>query len=116
VKNGVVRTNMLAESILEGITRSTVLEIAADLGYPTQIAPFSKEEVFGADEAFFSGTAVEITPVIRVTDGSDPEVPATEHIIGSGRPGAVTCAIENAFRKAVAGKTPRYEKWLTYVD
>jgi branched-chain amino acid aminotransferase len=116
VKNGVVRTNMMSESILEGITRASLLEIAHDLGYPTKIAPITKEELFGADEAFFSGTAVEITPITRVTDESVPGAPKTEHVIGTGKPGPVTCGLETVFRKAVAGKVIRYEKWLTYVD
>ncbi len=116
VKDGVVWTNMITESILEGITRSTVLEIARDLGHPTKIAPIAKEDLFGADEAFFSGTAVEITPISRVSDGSDPDAPDTPHVIGSGRPGPVTGGIEEVFRQAVSGKIPRYAKWLTYVD
>jgi len=116
IKDGVVWTNLMSESILEGITRSSFLEIARDLGHPTKIAPITKQDLFGADEAFFSGTAVEITPVTRVTDGSDPDAVKTEHMIGSGKPGPVTCGIETVFRKAVAGQVARYEKWLTYVD
>ena len=116
VKDGVVRTNMITESILEGITRKTVLEIAADLGHPTKIAPITGEDLCGADEAFFTGTAVEITPITRVTDGSDPNAPKPERVIGKGKPGPVTCGIETEFRKAVSGKAPRYEKWLTRID
>jgi branched-chain amino acid aminotransferase len=116
VKDGVVRTNMLSESILEGITRASCLEIAGDLGHPTQLAPITREDLFDADEAFFSGTAVEITPIVRVTDGSELGAPRTEHVIGSGEPGPVTCGIKSVFMKAVAGGSARYGKWLTYVD
>jgi branched-chain amino acid aminotransferase len=115
VKDGVVRTNDRTESILEGITRTSILEIARDLGYPTAVGPITKPDLFTADESFFSGTAVEITPVILVADGSDPKAPKTEHAIGTGKLGSVTKRLREAFSGIVRGAEPRYEKWLTYV-
>ncbi len=115
VKDGVLRTNDRTESILEGITRTSILEIARDLGTATAVGPITKADLFAADEAFFSGTAVEITPIILVADGSDPKVPRTEHVIGSGKPGPVTVRLREAYGTIVRGGNPRYEKWLTYV-
>ena len=115
VKDGVVKTNDRSESILEGITRTSVLEIARDLGYPTAVGPITKADLFAADESFFSGTAVEITPLILVADGSDPKVPKTEHAIGSGSLGPVTKRLREAYAGIVRGADPKYEKWLTYV-
>ena len=115
VKDGVVRTNDRSESILEGITRTSVLEIARDLGYPTAVGPITKADLFAADEAFFSGTAVEITPLILVADGSDPKAPKTEHAIGSGELGPVTKRLREVYAGIVRGEYPKYEKWLTDV-
>lgn len=115
VKDGVVRTNDRSASILEGITRTSVLEIARDLGLPTAVGTITKEDLFAADEAFFSGTAVEITPIVQVADGSDPKVPKTEHVIGSGNAGPVTIRLRSAFAEIVRGGNPKYAKWLTHV-
>jgi len=115
VKDGVLRTNDRTESILEGITRTSILEIARDLGTATAVGPITKADLFAADEAFFSGTAVEITPIILVADGSDPKAPKTEHVLGSGKPGPVTVRLREAFGTIVRGGNSRYEKWLTYV-
>ena len=115
VKDGVIRTNDRTESVLEGITRTSLLEIARDLGYKTAVGPIARADLFGADEAFFSGTAVELTPIVLVADGSDPKAPRTEHVIGSGKPGPITLRLKDAFKEAVQGGNPKYEKWLTYV-
>jgi branched-chain amino acid aminotransferase len=111
-----LRTNSVSESILEGITRMSVLEFAKDAGYKTEVSPITKEDLFTADEAFFSGTAVEISPIIRVTDGSDAKAPAKEHIIGKGEPGPVTLDIRRNFMDIVGGKSKKFEKWLTYIN
>jgi len=115
VKDGILITNDRKESILEGITRTSILRIAADMGIPTSIGPISKEAFLQADEAFFSGTAVEIAPITRVTDASDPQRPEEEHRIGTGEAGAVTLKISQAFLKIVSGENPEYDHWLTYV-
>jgi branched-chain amino acid aminotransferase len=115
VKDGAVRTNDRTESILEGITRTSILEIARDLGHATDVGPITKADLFAADEAFFTGTAVELTPVVLVADASDPNIPRTEHVIGSGKPGPITLRLKDAFAEIVRGGNPKFEKWLTYV-
>jgi branched-chain amino acid aminotransferase len=115
VKGEVLKTNDKTESILEGITRSTILEIAKDLGIDCTIGPITKEEFFKADEIFFTGTAVELAPIVRVTDNSDPEVAPKEYIIGKGKAGAITRKLARAYNDTVRGKRKEYEKWLTYV-
>jgi branched-chain amino acid aminotransferase len=90
---------------LAGITRRTVIELASDMGLSVQAKPMTRDDVYLADEAFFSGTAAEITP-IRELDG---------RVIGSGRRGPLTEKIQTAFFDAVNGRTPRYREWLTPV-
>jgi len=115
VKNGALVTNDRKESVLEGITRTSLLEIARDLGFETAVRPIAKEDLFGADEAFFCGTAVEVIPIISVTDGSDPAGPRIKHTVGKGVPGPIALKMIGAYKEAVTGRSPRYEKWLTYV-
>jgi branched-chain amino acid aminotransferase len=116
VKDGVLKTNDTSESILEGITRTSLVEMARDEGYRMVIGPISREEFFGADEAFFSGTAVEVTPIIKVTDASHPAGPRKEHIIGSGQVGETTRRLRQMFQEVVTGKIPKYEGWITYLE
>jgi len=115
VRGHLLKTNDKTESILEGITRTSVLEIAKDLGYETIIGPIAKEEFFKADEVFFTGTAAEIAPIIQVTDGSNSKGPKKEYIIGSGQVGEMTLRLRTMFREIVTGKIKKYKKWLTYV-
>jgi branched-chain amino acid aminotransferase len=115
IKDGVFHTNNRSESILEGITRTSLLEIAANLGYKTKVAPILKEELFKADEAFFCGTAAEITPIAKVADFSDNPIDVPVYTISDGRPGQITTRIASFFREAVRGQHPEYQKWLTYV-
>ncbi len=116
VKDGILKTNDISESILEGITRTSLIEIAKDLGYKMTIGPISREELFAADEVFFSGTAVEVTPIVRVTDASRPDGAKKEYIIGSGEVGETTHRLRHTYKEAVTGRIQRYEKWLTFVD
>ena len=115
-KDGVLKTNDTSESILEGITRTSLLEMARDSGLKTVIGPISREELFTADEAFFSGTAVEVTPIIRVTDASNPGGSKREYVIGSGQVGETTRRLRQMFKEVVTGQIKRYEKWLTFVE
>ncbi|RMG61879.1 MAG: branched-chain amino acid transaminase [Calditrichaeota bacterium] len=118
VKEGVVKTNPGSESILEGITRSSVLEIARDAGYPTEVGPISVEEFISADEAFFTGTAAEITPITRVTDGSNPNTSREDwkhYTIGDGVPGGICRHLATLYSKTVRGQLPQFEHWLSYV-
>jgi branched-chain amino acid aminotransferase len=115
IKNKVLKTNDTSDSILEGITRTSVLEIAKGLGIKTLVGSISKEEFIYADEAFFTGTAVEIAPIIRIADNSNSKKQKREYSIGSGQAGEITKLIIKAYRDAVEGKNNAYEKWLTYV-
>lgn len=105
IKNGTVITNDLDASIVMGITRESVLEIARDLSLPIEVRKMSLDEVRSADELFFSGTAVEITP-IRQLDA---------RTIGDGTPGPVTRRLQKTFYDAVHGRLPKYHKWLSRV-
>jgi branched-chain amino acid aminotransferase len=104
VRDGVIKTPPLT-SVLSGITRDCVFTIAKDLGFKTKEERFSRDELYLADEAFFTGTAAEITP-IREVDG---------RIIGPGEPGPVTQRIQSTYFAAVKGENVRYEQWLTYI-
>jgi branched-chain amino acid aminotransferase len=114
-KNGVLKTNDKTESILEGITRTSLLEIARDAGLKTEVGPIKKEEFFTADEVFFTGTAVEVVAITEIFDGSDPKSQGEKYVIGTGTPGAVTSRLKTLYMDAVRGKIKAYEKWLGYV-
>ncbi len=116
VKDGIVTTNDRTESILEGITRTTVLKIAQDLGMKTEIRPITKQDLCEADEVMFTGTAVEVVPIIRITDGSEPGEPDKECVVADGQAGPVTKRLRAAYMETVSGKRPEYEDWLTYVN
>ena len=115
VKDGVLQTNDKTESVLEGITRASILEMAGDFGIETRISPMSKEEFFQADEAFFSGTAVEIAPIIRITDGSTGQGEKKEYAIGKAEVGEITLQLVKAYKDAVSGRLKKYERWLTSI-
>jgi branched-chain amino acid aminotransferase len=106
VKNGKVITNEGDASILMGITREAILQIAADLGFPVEVRNMTPKDVLTADEVFFSGTAVEVTP-IREVDST---------VIGDGRRGPITEKIQSTFFDVVHGKIDRYKDWLSYVS
>lgn len=104
VRRGVLKTPM-GTSVLEGITRDSVLRIAKDFGYETRESIITRDELYVADEVFMCGTAVEVTPVRDVDD----------RIIGDGTPGPVTRAIQERFFQIVRGERPEYGEWLTPV-
>jgi branched-chain amino acid aminotransferase len=116
VKKGVITTNDKTESVLEGITRSSLLEIAKNLGYRVKIGPITKDDFVKANETFFCGTAVEIAPIIQVTDCSTVGGEKKEYTIGSGRAGNITFRLARAYKTIVTGKDKKYERWLTYVN
>jgi branched-chain amino acid aminotransferase len=105
VKDGGLVTNDRDASILMGVTRASVLEIARDLGIAARINPISVEELMTADELFFTGTAVEVT-AIREIDG---------HIVSGGKPGPITRRIQDTFNQAVRGQLAQYRHWLSFV-
>lgn len=104
VRNGMIKTTPLT-SILEGITRDSVIQIAKDEGIVGIEQRFTRDELYISDEAFFTGTAAEITP-IREVDNRE---------IGSGRPGPITKRLQSIFFDIVSGKNNRYTNWLTYL-
>lgn len=104
VRDGVLKTTPLT-SILEGITRNSIMTIAADQKIPIKEERFTRDEIYIADEAFFSGTAAEVTP-IREIDG---------RVIGEGRPGPLTKKLQSVFFHIVKGKNRKYNSWLTNV-
>jgi branched-chain amino acid aminotransferase len=103
-RNGRLKTTPLT-SILEGITRDSIIQIAQDEGIGIEEERFTRDEVYIADEAFFTGTAAEVTP-IRVLDN---------RVIGSGKPGSITKRLQSIFFDIVKGKNKKYESWLTKV-
>jgi branched-chain amino acid aminotransferase len=104
VKNGTMITNDAEADILMGVTRDTMLQLARDLEIPMRIAPLTVRDLLSSDELFFSGTAVEVTP-IREVDGQ---------IIGDGKPGPITKRIQQTFFEIVRGQRPEYRKWLSF--
>ena len=92
-------------SILKGITRDAVITIANDKGMKVIEQKFTRDELYVADEAFFTGTAAEITPIREVDDRK----------IGEGKRGPITETIQSTFFDAVQGKEEKYKEWLSYV-
>jgi branched-chain amino acid aminotransferase len=105
VRDNVVYTPSLTSSILEGITRNTVIQLTRDLGFEVREQPLPREFLYLADEAFFCGTAVEVTP-IRSID----KIP-----VGSGKRGPITAALQERFFGIVTGELPDEHAWLTPV-
>ncbi len=105
VRDGVIYTPPLSASILPGITRDSVFQIAADLGYRIREEMVPREMLYIADEVFFAGTAVEITPV-RSVDRIK---------IGTGKRGPVTEAVQRRLFAIISGEVADTHGWLTYV-
>jgi branched-chain amino acid aminotransferase len=105
IKNGVVYTPDLSAGALNGITRNTVFSICQDLGLKVVEKRITRDEVYIADEAFFTGTAAEVTP-IRELDRIE---------LGSGSRGPITEKIQSAFFDIVNGRNPKYAEWLSKV-
>jgi len=105
IKNGVVYTPDLSAGALNGITRNTIFHICQDLGLKLVEKRITRDEVYIADEAFFTGTAAEVTP-IRELDRIE---------IGIGSRGPITEKIQSAFFDIVNGRNPAYAHWLTPV-
>jgi len=104
VRKGVIYTPPTA-SILEGITRDTIFTLANDLGYPVKEASLTRDQLYIADEVFISGTAAELVGV-RMIDFRQ---------IGEGKPGPVTCCLQDAFTAALHGEGAHAVEWLDYV-
>jgi branched-chain amino acid aminotransferase len=104
LKNGVLKTTPLT-SILSGITRNSVIQIAKAKEITLLEERFTRDELYTAQEAFFTGTAAELTPIREVDDRT----------IGNGKPGPVTQELQSAFFDIVKGKNPEYREWLDYL-
>ncbi|MCE5257703.1 MAG: branched-chain amino acid transaminase [Chloroflexi bacterium] len=103
VKDGVLFSPPLANSVLPGITRASVLTLARDLGITAQETVIPREQLYMADELFFAGTAAELTPIRSV-----------DHIkVGEGRRGPLTAKLQQAFFQVVSGQSPDSHLWLT---
>jgi branched-chain amino acid aminotransferase len=106
VSDGVIITPPQTASILDGISRRSLLTIARDLGYPTLERDIARAELYLADEVFLTGTAAELVPVREIDD----------HAIGDGKPGEITTVLQSAFDDALHGRTERYHDWLDIVE
>ncbi|MFC1481176.1 branched-chain amino acid transaminase [Candidatus Neomarinimicrobiota bacterium] len=106
VKDGELYTNDADSSILLGITRDTVIQIAQDQGIRVNIGTLTLDQMYAADEAFFTGTATEVTPIRQVD----------EHPIGSGTAGDLTKEFRTNYFDIVFGRNKSYSRWLDYVD
>ena len=105
VKDNKVITNGENASILMGITRETIIQLSKDMGIEVQIIDITKEMLLNADEAFFTGTASEITPIASIDD-----VP-----FGDGTPGQITLQLKEKYLNIIHGRDSQYKNWLTLI-
>jgi branched-chain amino acid aminotransferase len=106
VKSGVLSTPPASAGVLRGVTRDTVLTLASEMHIPTEKVNITREELYTADELFFSGTATEVVP-IREVDGRQ---------IGDGANYPITAKIRKRYLEVVHGEVDGHEDWLTYID
>jgi branched-chain amino acid aminotransferase len=106
VRDGEILTPGHSNSILDGIVRRSLIQVAKDLGYSVRERDIARAELYLADEVFLSGTAAEVVPVREVDD----------HKVGSGQPGEITRVLLKSFDEIVHGRNDRYREWLDYVD
>lgn len=106
VAGGEIVTPGHHNSILDGITRRSIIQIADDLGYRVCERNIARAEMYLADEVFMTGTAAELVPVVEIDD----------HRVGSGRPGPVTTELGRVFEDAIHGRSERYRAWLDPVS
>ena len=105
VRDGVLKTPPLT-AILEGITRNSVIDLARTMGLTVRETVFSRDELYIADEVFFTGTAAELTPIREVDN----------RLIGNGFPGPITHKLQQAFFRIVQGKDDAFKSWLTLIS
>lgn len=106
VRDGRISTPPLSAGNLDGISRSSVMEIARDLGFEVLERDFDRAELCLADEVFITGTAAELVPVREIDD----------HTIGDGVRGAITTQLQRTYEDALLGRDQRYLKWLDVVE
>lgn len=105
VRHGKIITPPLSAGALEGITQSSVMTIARDLGFEIELGNILRSDLYVAEEAFLSGTAAEVVPIASVDD----------RVVGDGKPGPMTRQIQEIFKSAVRGKVDRYKDWVEHV-
>ena len=105
VKDGKIYEPELTSALI-GITRGSIIALAEEMGYQVAARRITRDDLYIADEAFFTGTAAEVTP-IREVDG---------RMIGSGKIGPITTKLQKAFFDVVNGKNSKYSNWLALVD
>ena len=103
VTKGVLVTPMLTDSVLESITRDTVIQLAKMLGIPVQERTVDRTELYACEEAFLCGSAMEITPVLSVD----------RYTVGDGTAGEMTRRLHKAYLDAAMGKDERFASWIT---
>lgn len=106
VRDGILITPPTQAGCLDGITRSSVVTIARDLGYEVREENLVRTDLYNADECFFTGTAAEITPIREVDD----------RVVGEGHRGPVTKELQGVFFAATKGEHEKYADWLDYVE
>lgn len=105
VKNGILITPKTGK-ILKGITRDTIMTLAQDMGITVEEKTLTPDDLFAADELFFTGTAAEVSAIGKLDD----------HRIGNGEEGAVCKQLREKYFEVITGKDPKYEHWLTRVE
>ena len=106
IKKGEIFTPPTSAGALEGITQSSVIRFAKDLGYEVSVENLLRSDLYTADEIFLCGTAAEVVPVSSVDD----------RVAGDGKPGPVTKALQSMYFDAVRGRLDAYKDWNTYVS
>ncbi len=104
IRDGRVKTPPIA-TVLEGITRDSAIALLRASGVEVVEERFTRDEIYISDEAFFTGTAAEITPIQSLDD----------RVIGSGKPGPITRAVQDEYFAAIKGERPGLSDWLTYI-
>jgi branched-chain amino acid aminotransferase len=105
VRDGSIHTPPQTASILDGISRKSIIQIARDLGFEVVERNIGRAELYLADEVFVCGTAAELTPLREIDD----------HPVGDGTPGEITRAVQTVFEDALHGRAERYREWLDAV-
>jgi branched-chain amino acid aminotransferase len=107
VRHGRLVTPSASDSILLGITRDSIMRLAdQELGIGTDQRTVARSELYGADEAFFTGTYAGVVPIVEID----------RRTVGSGEPGPVALALQSIYQNVAAGRNPRYRDWYTFLD
>ncbi len=105
IRGGELVTPPLTDGPLGGITRGSIMQIAADEGIPVREEHLVRTDLYLADEVFFTGTAAEVVPVVEIDDRT----------VGTGKPGTITRSLIDIFHRTVHGEVDRYKNWVEHV-